>query len=477
MFQFVMGRRKSLIARIFGGKENGKNDVVVAVSGRKARATEVFGSLSDVMERSEDILKSARSRNTYDNYDQTFDLYDSMVKLDPELNGAVRSVSLTGNNYIINYAKAKNARIREAIRELVEETLDFDDFLINAMRSLMVYGNDINKLVGRAGIGITDVQSLPVKQVTIIDEKRYAKINDTALAYTTNITQDNPVMSADYYILREAKADPIIFKSGEVLHIRIDYRSNWFRDRFGRYTYGVWGASRFRSLEQAVRAKYNTINNRIALEDSLTKQYIKIGKEAVEHIMDPDEAKDRLTHIMDETADLFEGLQGDQTPILPHYIDINHVDLSNTVPDNSMFLDSINADIAAALHVPRVAAGQERGSTFAATYNANIWAVQAIARLQSVIIQSVNQLFSKHLELSGIPHQTKDLPSLEFNKMEEEPPLNRTRRAVMGYNGGVMTLNQALDIQGFVKVKDGEKMIDPTASPNMGDLPRENEQV
>tara|TARA_R110002020_G_scaffold475599_1_gene711175 strand:+ start:994 stop:2415 length:1422 start_codon:yes stop_codon:yes gene_type:complete len=473
-----MGGRQTLIGRIFRGRKpkNG-SDTVVALVGRKAKATEVFGALSDVMERSEDILKSVQSRNSYDNYDQTFDLYDSMVKLDPELNGAVRSVSLTGNNYIVNYNKAKNDKIRSSIRELVEETLDFDDFLINAMRSLMVYGNDVNKLVGRAGIGITNIQSLPIKQVTIIDQQRFSKIDDTALAYTTNITQDNPVMSADYYILREAKVDPIIFKSDEVLHIRIDYRSNWFRDRFGRYTYGVWGASRFRSLEQAVRAKYNTINNRIALEDSLTKQYIKIGKEAVEHIMDPDEAKDRLTHIMDETADLFEGLQGDQTPILPHYIDINHVDLSNTVPDNTMFLDSINGDIAAALHVPRVAAGQERGSTFAATYNANIWAVQAIARLQSVVTQGVNQLFSKHLELAGIKHSRQDLPVLEFNKMEEESPLNRTRRATLGYKGGVMSLNQALEAQGYAKVPDGDKMVDPNTSPSMGDLPREHEQI
>ena len=471
-----MDRRKTLRERLFGRRVRSvESETVIAVTGRKARATEVFAGISDVVKRSEDILKDAKARNNYDNYDQTFDLYDSMVKLDPELNGAVRAVSLTGNNYTINYERAKNANIRNAIRELVEETIDFDDFLINAMRSLMVYGNDINKLVGRAGAGITNIQSLPVKQVTIIDEQRRKKIDDNALAYTMNITEDNPVMSADYYILREGKVDPMIFSTDEILHVRIDYRSNWFRDRYGRYTYGVWGSSRFRSLEQAIRAKYNTINNRIALEDTLTKQYIKIGKEAVEHISDPDEAKDRLTHIMDETADLFEGLQGDQTPILPHYIDINHVDLSNTMPDNSVFLDTINADIAAALHVPRVAAGQERGSTFAATYNANIWAVQAIARLQSVVTQSVLKLFSKHLELMGIDHETKDLPTVEFNKMEEESPLNRTRRASIGYSSGVMSLNQALEAQGYNTIEDGDKFIEPT-SDGMGELPRENEQ-
>jgi hypothetical protein len=31
------------------------------------------------------------------------------------------------------------------------ERVDFDDFLINALRNIQVYGNDINKLVGRTG--------------------------------------------------------------------------------------------------------------------------------------------------------------------------------------------------------------------------------------------------------------------------------------------------------------------------------------
>ena len=103
-------------------------------------------------------------------YDNEFDLFDNMLKLDPELNGAVRAVALTANNYEINYKKAKNENIRSHIREMVEK-IEMDDFLINAMRGLMVYGNDINKIVGREGMGITALQSLPVKQMTIVDER------------------------------------------------------------------------------------------------------------------------------------------------------------------------------------------------------------------------------------------------------------------------------------------------------------------
>ena len=61
------------------------------------------------------------------NFDNEFDLYDKMIKLDPELNGAVRAVSLTANNYEIDYSRGKNTNIRNAIEKLVH-TIDFDDF-------------------------------------------------------------------------------------------------------------------------------------------------------------------------------------------------------------------------------------------------------------------------------------------------------------------------------------------------------------
>ena len=116
-----------------------------------------------------------------------------LVELDPELNGAVRSVSLTANHYAIDYKKAKNNLIQSsAIRELVEERLDFDDLLIATMRDLMVYGNSINKLVGRAGEGITRVQSLPIKQITITDDREPLEVGYSGVY----ATEDNPIMGS-----------------------------------------------------------------------------------------------------------------------------------------------------------------------------------------------------------------------------------------------------------------------------------------
>ena len=417
-----------------------------------------------------DIMRDTEVLQKDSNFDNEFDLYDKMIKLDPELNGAVRAVSLTANNYEVDFSRGKNATIRNAIQELMDE-LDFDDFLINAMRSLMVYGNDINKIVGRAGAGITDLQSLPVKQVTIVDDR--GGIGSYFVA-----DEDTPISRAVTYMLREATMYEQEFPADEVLHIRLDYRSNWFTDNKGRSTYGVWGASRFTSLKQPIRAKYNTINNRVSLEDAMTKQYITIDKSAIEHIQDPNEQKQRLQYIIDEVIKLFDGLRGDQIPVLPHYVELHHVDLQNTIPQSSQFLDSINADIAAVLQVPRVAAGQEKGSTFAATYNANLWAVQAISRLQKILGEAVHDLFSMHLDLKGIPHTKKDIPPIRFDAMNEETPLAMMQRAVLGYNAGIITLNQALDMVNLPVAgrKGNERKETSNNTQPMGELPREDSQ-
>jgi len=415
-----------------------------------------------------DIVRDTERLRKDSNHDNEFDLYDNMLKLDPELNGAVRAVSLTANNYEINYSKGKNGRIRDSIRSLVEDTVEFDDIMINAMRNLMVYGNDINKIVGKQGVGVTDIQSLPIKQISIVDAR--GGIGSYFVA-----DEDNPIIKASTYMVREGSQYERAIPVNEILHVKIDARSNWFTDNKLRKTYGIWGASRFTSLKQPIRMKYNSMNNRISLEDSMTKQFITIDKSAIEHIQDPVEQNERLKHIMDEVISLFEGLRGDQIPVLPHYVELHHVDVGNSVPNNTGFLDAINADIAAVLQVPRVAAGQEKGSTFAATYNANLWAVQAISRMHRILSEAVTKIFMTHLDLLDIEYRKQDLPTIKFEAMDSETPLNVMQRAVMGYDSGILSLNQSLEMLSLPTVKEGEER-KINSKPETGDLPRENSQ-
>ncbi len=75
------------------------------------------------------LMYEHRRSWTRTKYDDEFDLYDDMLRLDPELNGAVRTIALTANKYRLE--GGKNAAIRTAIKQLTEEIVDFDDLLIN----------------------------------------------------------------------------------------------------------------------------------------------------------------------------------------------------------------------------------------------------------------------------------------------------------------------------------------------------------
>jgi len=86
------------------------------------------------------------------------------------------------------------------------------------------------------------------------------------------------------------------------------------------------------------------------------------------------------------------------------------------------------------------------------------------------------RLFSKHLELLGIEHQMKDIPSLTFDSIEDETPLHRMQRASMGYDNGLLTLNQAMDIVVLPTIgRKGDERKEGS-SGSTGELPREHSQ-
>jgi hypothetical protein len=83
-----------------------------------------------------------------------------------------------------------------------------------------------------------------------------------------------------------------------------------------------------------------------------------------------------------------------------------------------------------------------------------------------------------HLELLGIPHNMQDIPPIRFEAMNEESPLAMMQRAVLGYNAGIITLNQALDMINLpLADREGEqRKKSSNNSRDIGDLPRENSQ-
>ena len=77
-----------------------------------------------------------------------------------------------------------------------------------------------------------------------------------------------------------------------------------------------------------------------------------------------------------------------------------------------------------------------------------------------------------------------DLPTIRFDAMDSETPLNVMQRATMGYREGVLTLNQSLDMLNLPDAKEGgdERKSEAPEAPEEDaddvdeDLPRENSQ-
>ena len=82
-----------------------------------------------------------------------------------------------------------------------------------------------------------------------------------------------------------------------------------------------------------------------------------------------------------------------------------------------------------------------------------------------------------HLDLLGIKYRKQDLPTIKFEAMDSETPLNIMQRTVMGYNAGLLTLNQSLDNLNLPSAgREGDQRKNVETPNNVGELPRENTQ-
>lgn len=85
------------------------------------------------------------------------------------------------------------------------------------------------------------------------------------------------------------------------------------------------------------------------------------------------------------------------------------------------------------------------------------------------------ELFSAHLRLLKVNHTMSDLPNLIFEPVDEETRLDKMRRATLGYDAGVLTLNQALEVVDLGTEEGGDTRKEGGTRTPTGELPREGE--
>ena len=389
-------------------------------------------------------VKSAR-KNLQDKENTTvFDLYDEMLDLDPELSGAVRAISHSASNYDIvlptDDPTDDDLKALKHTKEL-ERRLELPLTLTDILKKLVAHGNDINKKVYNEDEGIIKLQNLPTNAITIVESEgdiiTGEDEHDTSVGNMVRRLMQrredkadvssgaiNEVFSRGLYVLNEATGDVThrTIKPENIIHFSVDERSNWFTDVMDRETYGVWGQSRLEPLTFTIQTKYNTLTNKVAMDDSLlAREIYYIDTESL--FGDIQNRKDRKKAAEKYAKQLkrkIEQLGPDERPMLPEEVNVEVIGPEGKAIDQTPFLEQLNHSIAAALTFPMAGLGRGTTSVKAGEEISSLWAENNIKNLRTALTFRLEELFKENLLLLEPDWRKEDVGGLDSWELKDD---------------------------------------------------------
>ena len=205
--------------------------------------------------------------------------YRDFTSMDPELESALTRVALMaayaykGTFIHAGQQYSQNERDILTILKKFDETYDIRDLIFSIAYHLMRDGDDV--FIGQFvdGIGLTQLQPLPMEITTAVPSRD--SINQASNTITNYVT------FATLYVTNEGSQDQQIFPespSQRVFHFSLNRRAEIVTDIKGRKTFGVWSRSLLDSVESRVLWK-----QAILIADILWR-YRNVPRE--EHVLD-----------------------------------------------------------------------------------------------------------------------------------------------------------------------------------------------
>lgn len=428
-------------------------------------------------------IRTQREQLTGSNHETLFDLYDAMVDMDPELSGATHAISQSASQYeIVAPVDEPSKKGQKAVEDCkqMHNNINGEIMAIDVLLNLIKHGNDMSKKVYDSDQGIKAIQSLPVNAMTIVDDEgdiRDSSSDSAVNSWTRRIGQAfegnkeeideeeelDEVFSRELYVLNEADNNRRI-KPHKILHFSIDSRSNWFTDRMGRETYGVWGRSRLEPLKFTIQTKYNTLTNKVAMDDKLLAReiYYIDTKELFGDITSFEERRKKAQEYAKNIKKKLEGLGPDERPILPDSVEIEVIGPEGKAIDQTPFLEQLNNSIAAALTFPMAGLGRGTTSVKAGEEISSLWAENNIRNLRQVLIKGYEELHRDHLKLlhpewmvepdadplKGRLKPEVEVPTLEYEPFKEEDMLKKARQVKLLYQTETSSTAERREIMG-----------------------------
>lgn len=412
--------------------------------------------------------------------------FDDLRAFDAELAGTIHAQSQSAASGVDASHPAEadvememsdeERKVTQACRDLLRD-LGIKQDALTIFRDLISHGNDVSWIEMDDEEGVTDLRVLPLRALTILDEQTYENrgpnqsepfISDS----DSGKNFDRVIQDADYYVINEGdEENEQAYREHEVLHIALNKRRNWHKDRKGRWTFSVWGERRLEPTRYSLQAKQNTLANKVAMDDKLlAREFYKVNvAELFGHIEDPDRRQKKAEEYADELRQLLEGLEADQKPILPEEVDvIVEGPDGDTARNMSNFIQTMNDSLQHALTYHVASFGRDAGGTDRGNRPAKEMSDNSVRQLRNIVKHSFQYLFEVHTilkfpEYREVADDSFDdddirrykvndditLPTLEFDPVDPTEQSEKVRDAISLYEKGVADLNEARAIVGL----------------------------
>lgn len=461
-------------------------DSVDGDSGTVARSA----SLAEVVSEPREILEDKQ-------FESDFDLYDRLLEIDPELAGTVRAQAQLASGFELIHPTHEGELEEptdldkvalEDCQDLVDH-LDLDLSQPSMFKNMIANGNDVNKIIYTDGVGVTGLQSLPLRSLTIVDEStalgirqamKEAKKSDATdeeeidiKEYRNNLNEE-VIQDGDLYVLNEGTIDMKTIDQWKILHVSTEKRGNWFTDKFERKTYGIWGAPRIEPTKFALQAKHNTLTNKVAMDDSLIAREIYHIDVATlfGHINNDEKREKKAKKYASELKDTLESMKPDEKPILPDEVSVSVQGPEGKAKEHGDFLDLMNDSIMHALTFNVSGVGRDAGGPMIGNRPAKDTSLNNVQHLRETMGRQFRKLFRfhllvKHPEWRAEMPDKEDistwklrddiiLPDVKWSSLEDGDVERIGNTAAKLYDNNIITRNEAREMMGKDPIPDDE---------------------
>ena len=349
--------------------------------------------------------KSLRAQNRYA-------LADSLYNSDDRLFSAIELMALMieksiGDVSIVGVRQDDKELSNEEINAIKEgnefaKRINLKHLFYHYTIDLWKYGDAVD-LIHFNSSGITELEPLPMADITAVDNKSQLK---KAIGFNQPM-----IRKPKYYALDErmttVDVPDQVFKKERILHISFNPRRNQIRDNLGRWTINVWSVAPNNSLIAILQWKQVLIRNNILTSNrnvprevhTLDLSQFDASKEAGTMIEKRAAAKLAAETAIKGYTETIKYREADQGYVIGKGTEIAFVEPMSKANDPNLLIDQINSSIGGPMGAPAgLMGGESKG--FTSLIHASSFLALRAENYAGVIQRPLEDLVKRHVRLA-----------------------------------------------------------------------------